>query len=269
MNVIQLGFLGAGNMAEAIARGILGAKVLAPGQIIAADPAPARRDLFKSALGIAAVEDNEAVVRPAPVVLVAVKPQAFDKAIVPLGSRFGPGKLVLSICAGISTAHVEQCVAPGTRVVRAMPNTPMLVGRGMCGICRGSCATDADLATASRLLGAAAEVLRVPENLMDAVTAVSGSGPAYFFYLAELLAKAGTELGLQEDDARRLARVTFEGAAKLMAQSNEEPDALRRKVTSPGGTTEAALNAFDALGLPKVISEGVKAARDRGRELGR
>jgi len=269
MTTIQLAFLGAGNMAEAIARGILGAKVLAPDAMIAADPAQGRRDLFRSALGIATVEDNEAVVISAPVVLVAVKPQTFDKAIGPLGSRFGPEKLIVSICAGISTAHVEQCVAPGTRVVRAMPNTPMLVGRGMCGICRGSCATDADLATASQLLGAAAEILRVPENLMDAVTAVSGSGPAYFFYLAELLAKAGAELGLQEDDARRLARVTFEGAARLMAQSNEEPDALRRKVTSPGGTTEAALKAFDALGLPKVISEGVKAARDRGRELGR
>ena len=133
----------------------------------------------------------------------------------------------------------------------------------------GRHATAEDLAVAERLLGAAAEVVRVTENLMDAVTAVSGSGPAYFFYLAELLAEAGVELGLAPDEAQRLARVTFEGAAKLLAESGEDPAALRRKVTSPGGTTEAALKTFDALGLKQTVADAVRAARDRGRELGR
>ena len=265
---IQLGFLGAGNMAEAIARGILGAGVLAAGDMLAADPDDARRDLFEQQLGIAAHAENRPVVEAAPVVLVAVKPQQFDAALAPLGSEFGPEKLVISICAGLSTRHAEEVLASGTRVVRAMPNTPMLVGRGMAGICGGSCAAPDDLATAERLLGAAAEVIQVPEDLMDAVTAVSGSGPAYFFYLTELLAEAGVAVGLSQADARRLARVTFEGAARLLAESGEEPADLRRKVTSPGGTTEAAIRTFDGLRLKNIVLEAVKAARDRARELG-
>jgi pyrroline-5-carboxylate reductase len=256
-------------MAEAIARGILKAGVLEAARMLAADPDAARRQVFADSLGIAAVEDNRQVVRRAATVLVAVKPQVFDKALGPVGREFGPEKLVLSICAGVSTRHAEAVLAAGARVVRAMPNTPMLVGRGMAALCGGSAATEADLAAAERLLGAAAEVVRVTEDLMDAVTAVSGSGPAYFYCLVELLAKAGAELGLAPADARRLARVTFEGAAKLLAESGEAAEALRRKVTSPGGTTEAALRTFDALGLAKTVSEAVRAARDRARELGR
>ena len=269
MSTIQLGFLGAGNMAEAIARGIIRAEVLAPGEMLASDPAHDRRNLFEQQLSIATRDQNGPLVKAAPVVLVAVKPQQFDAALAPLGGKFGPEKLIISICAGISTRHVEEVLAPGTRVVRAMPNTPMLVGCGMAGICAGSCAAPDDLATAERLLGAAAEVIRITEDLMDAVTAVSGSGPAYFFYLVELLADAAVEVGLSEDDARRLARVTFEGAANLLAESGQEAADLRRKVTSPGGTTEAAIRTFDALGLRTTVLEAVKAARDRGRELGR
>jgi len=265
----ELGFLGAGNMAEAVARGLLKSGRLAAGQMLAADPDARRRDLFQQDLGIPAVAENRPVVEHAPIILVAVKPQIFDKAVAPLGSLFGPGKLILSICAGISTGHIEEVADTGTRVVRAMPNTPMLVGRGMVALCAGRHATAEDLAVAERLLGAAAEVVRVTENLMDAVTAISGSGPAYFFYLADLLAEAGVELGLAPDEAQRLARVTFEGAAKLLAESGEDPAALRRKVTSPGGTTEAALKTFDALGLKQTVAAAVRAARDRGRELGR
>lgn len=268
MHSVRLGFIGAGNMAEAIAR-VLKAGVLGQQEMAASDPDAARRAVFEKGLGIVAVEENEPVVRQAPIVLVAVKPQAFDKAIVALGSLFGPEKLVISICAGISMGHIEEVVVRGTRVVRAMPNTPMLVGRGMVGISGGSKATEGDLETAERLLGAAAEVIRVPEEMIDAVTAVSGSGPAYFFYLAELLARAGVAVGLGEAEASQLARVTFEGAARLLAESGETPGALRRKVTSPGGTTAAAIARFDALGLPKTIEEGVRAAHDRGRELGR
>jgi pyrroline-5-carboxylate reductase len=198
-----------------------------------------------------------------------VKPQQFEAAMRPLAARFAKGRLAISICAGVSTARIEAVLGEGARVVRAMPNTPMLVGRGMAGICAGKHATDADMETAERVLGAAAEVIRVPETLMDAVTAVSGSGPAYFFYLTELLAAAGVEAGLPEEQARHLARVTFEGSAKLLAQTGEDAAVLRRKVTSPGGTTEAAIKTFEAMGLPKTVTEAVKAARDRGRELGK
>jgi pyrroline-5-carboxylate reductase len=256
-------------MAEAIARGLIKAGVLQPAEMIAADPEQGRRDLFEQTLKIPTTHDNAAVVMAAPVVLVAVKPQMFDKALAPLGSLFGPHKLIVSICAGISTTHIAETVAAGTRIVRAMPNTPMLVGRGMAAVSAGPHATPEDLAVAARLLGAAAEVITVPENLMDAVTAVSGSGPAYFFYLAELLGAAGAQVGLSPEDAARLARVTFEGAARLMAETREDPATLRHKVTSPGGTTEAAIKTFEALGLPATVAAAVKAARDRGRDLGR
>lgn len=266
---IQLGFVGAGNMAEALARGILGAKLLEARQMIAADPSDLRRGLFEDELKVPTTADNAAVIEQAPVVVIAVKPQVFDKAVAPLGSLFGPKKLLISICAGLSTKHIEETVAPGTRVVRTMPNTPMLVRRGMSAVCAGAHAKPADVAKAQRLLRAAGQVIRVPEDLMDAVTAVSGSGPAYFFYFTELLAAAGVKAGLPEDDARLLARVTFEGAAKLLAESADGPAELRRRVTSPGGTTEAAIKAFDALGLAKIVAAAVEAARDRGRELGR
>jgi pyrroline-5-carboxylate reductase len=264
-----LAFLGAGNMAEAIARGLVSAGVLEADRMLACDVAEDRRSHLQQALGIEATADAAEAVDRAPTVLVAVKPQQFDEALEPVADRFGPEKLVLTICAGVATTHAEEVLAAGTRVVRAMPNTPMLVGRGMAAICKGAAATDDDLAEAERLLGAAADVLAVSEDLMDAVTAVSGSGPAYFFYLAELLAEAGVAVGLAEDDARRLARVTFEGAARLMAETGEAPAALREKVTSPGGTTEAALAMMDAMGLKKTVTEAVRAARDRGRELGR
>jgi pyrroline-5-carboxylate reductase len=269
MSTIQLGFLGAGNMAEALARGILRAGLMKPREMFAADPQERRRTLFERELKVPTTADNQAVAEQAPVVVIAVKPQVFEKAFAPLAGLFGPKKLLISICAGLSTRHIEETVAAGTRVVRAMPNTPMLAGRGMSAVCAGTCAKPADVAKAQRLLGAAGQVIRVPEDLMDAVTAVSGSGPAYFFYFTELLAAAGVKVGLSEDDARLLARVTFEGAAKLLAESAEGPAELRRRVTSPGGTTEAAIKTFDSLGLGKIIDAAVEAARNRGRELGR
>jgi pyrroline-5-carboxylate reductase len=269
MNTVKLGFLGAGNMAEAIARGLLTAKLLKPQEMLAADPSPDRRRLFERELKIAAVAENEPVVQKAGLVLLAVKPQKIGEALTPLTGLFGPKKLVISICAGVSTAAIEGVLAPGTRVVRAMPNTPMLVGRGMAAVCGGSKATSADVAKAIRLLESCALVIRVKEELMDTVTAVSGSGPAYFFYLTELLATAGAQLGLPEEDARLLARVTFDGAARLLAESGEQPEDLRRRVTSPGGTTEAAIKKFDELGLDKIVASAVTAARDRGRQLGK
>jgi len=264
----DLAFLGAGTMAEAIARGLVSAGVLQAGAMLACDVAENRRARFAQALGIEATAEAAEAVDRAPTVLVAVKPQQFDAALAPVAGRFGPEKLLISICAGVTTAHAEAVLAEGARVVRAMPNTPMLVGRGMAAISRGAAATDDDLAEAERLLGAAASCLRVPEDLMDAVTAVSGSGPAYFFRLAELLAEAGAAVGLAPADARRLARVTFDGAARLMAETGDDPAALREKVTSPGGTTEAALEVFDAKGLAQTVTDAVRAARDRGRELG-
>jgi pyrroline-5-carboxylate reductase len=269
MNTVKLGFLGAGNMAEAIARGLLSAKLMKPQDILVSDPDAARRERFAKEFRVSAVAENDEVVRRAPFIVIAVKPQKFKEALAPVAALFGPKKLVLSICAGLSTARIEATLAPGTRIVRAMPNTPMLVGRGMAAVCGGSKATSADVAKAMRLLGCSAQVIRVTEDQMDAVTAVSGSGPAYFFYLTELLTAAAVEVGLSPDDARILARVTCDGSARLLTESGEEAQDLRHKVTSPGGTTEAAIKKFDELGLAKIVTAAVTAARDRGRELGK
>jgi len=265
----HLAFLGAGTMAEALARGLLSAGILEARQMVAYDVDETRREHFRRELGIEAPAEAAEAVDHAATVLVAVKPQQFDEALAPVASRFGPEKLVLTICAGVTTNHAESILVPGTRVVRAMPNIPMLVDRGMVAICKGSAATDVDLAEAERLLGAAAEVIRVPEDRMDAVTAVSGSGPAFFYYLTECLAEAGVAVGFAEADARHLARVTFEGAARLMAETGQSPADLREKVTTPGGTAEAALKVFEARNLQRILTEAVRAARDRGQELGR
>ena len=267
----ELGIIGAGNMAEAIARGLIGSKRLAPAQIIAADVSPDRRTLFESQLGIKTTIDNRDVVRDTKTVLLAVKPQQTAGVLASLRIAFRPNSLVVSIAAGISTAFIQHHLgAPArqSRVVRAMPNTPMLVGEGMVGIARGAHATAADVADARRLFEAAADVVEVPEDNLHAVTAVSGSGPAYFFFLVEQMVAAGVELGLTPEQAHQFAAKTALGAAKMLTTSADAPQELRRKVTSPNGTTHAAIASMEQAGLPRAVVEAVKAADRRSRELG-
>ncbi len=276
----ELGVIGAGNMAEAIARGLIARGVMAAGRIIAADPSAARRGLFEE-LGTR-VGDNAAVASQSRTVLLSVKPQSMADALTSIASSLSPDTLVISIAAGISTRFIEDALSdalkpatadggelPGFRVIRAMPNTPMLVGQGMAGICRGRHATDADLHTARTLFESSARVVEVPENLMDAVTAVSGSGPAYFFYLVQHMIAAGVEMGLEPETARTLAVQTAVGSAQMLTQSPDTPEELRRKVTSPGGTTQAAIETLDARQVGSAIVAALVAAEKRGRELGR
>ena len=289
----RLGLIGAGNMAEAIVRGTLGAKVLPPEAITAADPSPERRRLFHDELGVAAVEDNLAVVRRSDVIILAVKPQMMEAVMAQVGPALGGEKLAVSIAAGVTLARLAKFCPPGARLIRAMPNTPMLVGRGMVALSRGANATDKDVTLVRELFASCAKVVEVPEEKMDAVTAVSGSGPAYFFYLVEALIEAGVAVGLSHQEAVKLAETTFVGAAELLASSaalgpapasahaavgavREPPAAaaspaaaLRRRVTSPGGTTAAALAALEADKFNEIIARAVRAARDRSRELGR
>jgi pyrroline-5-carboxylate reductase len=190
-----------------------------------------------------------------------------------LGPALDPSALVISIAAGISTAFIERNLGtaqPGRRwrVIRTMPNTPMLVGEGMVAIARGSHALPDDVADARRLFESAASVIEVTEDRIDAVTAVSGSGPAYFFYLVEQMVRAGVELGLTPEQAHRLATQTALGAAKMMATSTDSPQELRRKVTSPNGTTQAAITHLESSGAGAAIVEAVKAADKRSKELG-
>jgi pyrroline-5-carboxylate reductase len=265
----DLAIIGAGNMAEAIVRGILSAKLLAPSRIIAADVSPQRRQLFQDQLGISAVQENTTAARGSSILLLSVKPQQMESALRDLQSALSPGVLILSIAAGIRTGKIETWLGSHQyRVIRAMPNTPMLVGAGMVALCRGSAATAADLAMAQRLFQAAAVVTEVDESQMDAVTAVSGSGPAYVFFLAEQMIRAGESFGLSAEQSRTLAIQTIAGAAKMLVESTETPATLRRKVTSPNGTTQAAIEHMQAQRVGESIEGAIGAAVRRSRELG-
>ena len=266
----ELGIIGAGNMAEAIVRGVLRAGLFRPEQIIAADVSSDRRNLFSKELKVKAVEDNVAAARDSCIVLLSVKPQQMATALGRMGESMDARTLIISIAAGISSAFIEQSLGGGThwRVIRTMPNTPMLVGQGMVGLSRGTFATPDDVRDATRLFEAAASVIEVPEDQLHAVTAVSGSGPAYFFFLVEQMVTAGMALGLSADQALQLASKTALGAATMLATSADSPAELRRKVTSPNGTTHAAITHMETAGMARTIQDALQAADRRSRELG-
>lgn len=261
----SVAFVGAGNMAEAIARGLLAAG-MRPEQIRAADPLEIRRSLLARELGIRTSADNAAVLEGADLAVLAVKPQHLDAAAATLGRAAAP--LFLSIVAGASLATLRNKLGPGARVVRSMPNTPALIGAGISALAADSDVDAADLARAEAVLGAVGRVVRVPESLMDAVTALSGSGPAYVYLFIEALTDAGLREGLPLATARELATQTVLGAARMVAESGEAPTALRERVTSPGGTTIAGIAALETRGLRSAVFAAVRAAALRSRELG-
>lgn len=265
---MRLGVIGMGNMGTAIVRGAVTDGGVDPRRVIVADPrdevtARARADLL---VGVAV--DNSAVVNRSDVVVVAVKPQLMRAVVEPLGGLIGPEHLVVSVAAGVSTASLEAWLGGSARVARVMPNTPCLIAAGASGYCLGTQATESDASTVEGLFSAVGVVARVPERLMDAVTAVSGSGPAWFFRLMEALEDAAVEVGLERQTARSLVLHTALGAAKLASKADAAPARLREQVTSPGGTTAAGLASLDEAGFGQVVREAVVAARDRGRELG-
>jgi len=265
----ELAIIGAGNMAEAIARGLITGKVLTPQQMIAADVSSERRDLFTNKLFIKAVESPAEAASEASTILLSVKPQNMKDVLNDLRPVIDDDALVISIAAGISSRFIEENLAPKRcRVIRTMPNTPMLVGEGMAAIAAGSRATQRDLDHARRLFAPAAAVIDVTEDKLDAVTALSGSGPAYFFFLVEQMIRAGVEMGLTEKEAHILATKTALGAAKMLTISTDSPQELRRKVTSPKGTTYAAITHMEQHDWPQVVVNALKAAQRRGRELG-
>jgi len=266
---IIIGFIGAGNMATALAKGLLASEVVDAGRIYAADVDEKRRKLFARATSANVCSDNAAVVGEADVIVLAVKPQQIEDVLREIGPALEERHLVVSIAAGITTGYVEKFVRNGVRVIRAMPNTPMLVGVGAAALCKGKWATDADLDLARGIFESSALVVTIDEKGMDAVTALSASGPAYFFYLAEAMIRAGVEMGLSEGDAAALATQTALGAGKMLAESGDTPEELRRTVTSPGGTTEAAIKCMEAAEIPTSIIEAMKAAARRSEELGR
>jgi pyrroline-5-carboxylate reductase len=262
-----IAFLGAGNMGEALIRGLLTAKTVAPSQIIATDVRAERLDDLAKAYGIRTTDDNVKAGTDADIVLLAVKPQQMSAVLAPLKSAAAAHKLYISIVAGVTTARIESELGGKARVVRVMPNTPALVGAGAAALAKGAHATGDDLAAAELILGAVGIAARVEERFIDAVTALSGSGPAYVFFVTEAMIKAGVAAGLDEALAKKLAIQTVYGAAKLLVESGEDPESLRRKVTSPGGTTEAALKVMSERKLTEIFAEAIKAAEQRSREL--
>jgi pyrroline-5-carboxylate reductase len=267
----ELAIIGAGVMAEAIARGIISARTIDPAHIVAADVSPERRKFFEDQLRIKTVEDGAAAVAGAKIVLLSVKPYQMEEVLQGLAPAMKETALVISIAAGISSTFMEKTLGGSKlwRVIRAMPNTPMLVGCGMVAIAPGSHASKADLATARRLFESGAKVIEVAEEKIDAVTAVSGSGPAYFFFLVEQMTQAGIEMGLSESEARTLAIQTAAGAAKMMSESSEPAAELRRRVTTPNGTTHAAISHMEKNGWPTITREALKKAAERSKEMGK
>ena len=264
----QLGVIGAGQMAEALLRGVVAAGVLARTDIVAADPDAKRRQVFTSELGIDCRSDNS-VPAACPRVLLAVKPQMLADVLAGIAPHVRPDALVLSIAAGMRTSWIHEKLGDKGRILRIMPNTPMLIGRGASALSLGPAATAKDLAWADRLFAACGTTVHVAEPMLDAVTAVSGSGPAYFFYLVEALVAAGSAEGLAPDVALRLAVETCRGAGELLARTGEKPEILRARVTSPKGTTQAALDAMEAAGVKAALVAAIRKAAERSRELGK
>lgn len=267
----QLGVVGAGNMAEGIVAAVLEKDVCRREDILVSEPIEARRQWFAERFGVDATADNRQLVRESRQILLSVKPQSFEAVAGDLADVITPEQLLISIMAGKSTAKVASAfhATANLRVVRVMPNLPIRVGAGMAGICRGEHATAADVQDAQRIFDAGGSSVVVDdESLMDAVTAISGSGPAYFYYFVEAMVEGGKQCGLSEAQALALAEHTCLGAARMMLETAEPPADLRAKVTSKGGTTQAALDSMQSAQVNAAIRDAVKAAFHRGRELG-
>lgn len=262
-----LGFIGSGNMAEAIARAAVDQGVLTPGDMIAADLSEARRDVFAD-MGVEVTDDAATVLAACEQVMIAIKPQHAQELCDVLSGQVSDDQIVISIMAGISTAKLAQMLGGSVRVIRVMPNTPLIVGLGMAGVCRGDDAFEGDESLSMKLFGSGmSEAVLVDEPKIDAITAVSGSGPAYLFYLAEAMEEAAASLGLGEA-GERLVTQTLLGAATLLLQSPDPASELRRKVTSPGGTTQAAIEHMESQNVRSAIAEAVRKAQAKSLELG-
>jgi pyrroline-5-carboxylate reductase len=264
MNIL---FIGGGNMAAAIIGGLI-AKGWPAASLCAVDVVPAALEALRSRYGIRTAVDGAAEARQADCVVLAVKPQQLREVAISLAPAMN-GRLVLSIAAGIRGADLARWLGGQARVVRAMPNTPALVGAGISGLYALPGVSDGDRRNAESVLAAVGETFWVEdEPALDAVTAVSGSGPAYVFYFIEALEQAARELGLPADSARRSALATFAGAVKLALADGSDPAVLRARVTSKGGTTERAIALLDEAGVKAAMARAVQGARQRAIEMG-
>lgn len=265
---MTIGFLGGGNMAAALIKGILHAKVVPPSQVIVSDVKAERLAYLKETHGIRTTQDNHELVKASDVVVLAVKPQVFDKVLDAVGGEFRPEQLLVSVAAGVPVSAMEARLPESARVVRSMPNTPATVDAGATAIAPGTHATEEDLEIARALFAAVGRVVTLDETLLDAVTGLSGSGPAYVMLMIEALADGGVKVGLHRDTALLLAAQTVYGSAKLLLETGEHPGRLKDMVTSPGGTAIAGLHTLESGGLRRTLIDAVEAATKRAGELG-
>ena len=265
---LTIGFLGAGKMATALARGFVRAELVTPKQIIASDPVPAARSAFGKETGAKVTTANAEVVDFANVLVLSVKPDQVAAVLSEIRGEFTADHLLISIAAGVTLAKLEGALGDTARVVRVMPNTPALVGASASGFALGKSATAEDRTLVQTLLSSVGVAFSFKEPLLDAVTGLSGSGPAYVYQFIEALSDGGVAAGLPRDAATRLAAQTVLGAAKMVLETGQHPGALKDMVTSPGGTTIEGLHELEKGKLRGTVMSAVRAATDKSKKLG-
>lgn len=261
------GFVGAGQMGGALIKGIIGAGLALPETIWISDANPQVTAKLKSDFGVNVVANNEDVVVRSDVIVLAVKPQHLLEIVTGLTGSFSFDKVIVSIAAGMTTANIAAVIGKPVRLVRVMPNSPALVGMGISVVSPGEGADREAVEIAKELFSSVGEVVELPEEFQDRVTAISGSGPAYFYYLVEALTEAAVDIGVPAETATKLVAQTAAGSAAMLSRTGRSPGELRAMVTSPGGTTQAAIESFESAGFRRTIREGVKAAVRRAKEL--
>lgn len=263
-------FIGAGSMAEAIIAGLLEKQLTTKDRIHVINKTnQIRLDGMRQRFAVRCPERKEAAIEQAGIVILAVKPKDVGEAMEKWGPCLKPGQhLLMSVVAGISTSHLETYVEEGVPVIRTMPNTSCTIGQSATGVAPGRWAGQGHLQVAEQLFSAVGTVVTLEEELLDTVTGLSGSGPAYVYYMVEAMEQAGVNAGLRPDIARKLTVQTLLGAAEMLVKTEEEPALLRQKITSPGGTTFAGLEALRSRDFAKVVQAAVFSARDRAKELG-
>ncbi len=268
MKANKIGFVGAGNMAGALIKGLLHSGAVKAARIIASDVKRERLDQLHEEHGIRITQDNHALVKAVDVLVLSVKPQVIDKVLTDIGKDVRPTTLVVSVAAGVPIESIEARLPRGAHVVRTMPNMPAIALAGATAIAAGTHATEDDLAVARSLFEAVGRVVTLDEVLLDAVTGLSGSGPAYVMLIIEALADGGVKVGLHRDTALLLAAQTVYGSAKLLLETGEHPGRLKDMVTSPGGTAIAGLHTLESGALRKTLIDAVECATKRSAELG-
>lgn len=263
----KIGIIGCGNMGEAILSGIVSNRVASRKEIRVSDVDSTKLNRIKKNYGVEATFNNSLVAEASDIIVIAVKPQDIEAVLSNISEVLNNKKLIISVAAGVRIKKIVSIIGCDVPVVRIMPNMPALINKGFCAVSFSKDVPKNMVKYTMDIFGSIGDAVEVNEKDLDVITAISGSGPAYFFYLIELLIKNGIRLGLRDEIARKAAIKTAVGSIELLIKQGEDPSSLRAKVTSKGGTTEAAFRVFKKDGLEKIIQKGIKAARDKSKEL--